>query len=147
MLISAHSYNQDMRNSRYRFSRLVMVIAAILFIGAGGYLVVRSAEFLRYLGMPGTSGESELVTLLGVIMLGLGIHQATTSRNAADPAFRRAALLSVAMHGAVAFLLYTGSEPTTTLRTVLVGVFAFFGLVYLVTLPIKPVGYKEQPPA
>lgn len=133
-----------MRNSRYRFSRLVMVIAAILFMGFGVYVLVRPEEFLAYVGLGSGTDQGELTMLLGIALVGLAIHQATTSRNAADPAFRRAALLSVLIQAAFAAELYLGEVPQTTMRTSLAGVCAFFAVVYVVTLPIKPVGYKDD---
>ena len=128
----------------FRSSRLVMVIDALLLLGLGAYILAKRDEFLAYVGLAIGPASAELAGLLGIVLLGLAVHQATTSRNAGDPAFRRAALCSVLMQGTLAASLYLESPAPTTMRTVLAGVCAFFAVIYLVTLPIKPVGYRDD---
>jgi hypothetical protein len=122
-----------------------MVIAALLFFIAGVYVLVRPEEVLIVMGLAAGGSTTEVAALLGVLLMGLGVHQATTSRHAGDPAFRRAAILSILVQAGLAVLLYLSSGAATTTRTVVTAVCGFFALVYLVTLPIKPVGYREQP--
>jgi hypothetical protein len=132
-----------MRNSRYRFTRLVMVIAAILFLLTAGYVLAKPELVLADIAVTSTPEVLWLLQLMGVLFLALGIHQATTSRNAADPAFRRVALLSVLIEIALALVVYKAPGELTRARLVLVSGSGLGAFLYLVTLPIKPVGYRE----
>jgi hypothetical protein len=115
------------RNSRYRFTRLIMSVTGVLYFVNGVVLVSRPDVFLGYLNVAAD-----------------GVHQVTTARYAADPAFRRAAVLSVLGQGALSGLAYTAPGTPTNWRYALIGVSAAVGLLYLVTLPITPVGYTSD---
>lgn len=134
-----------MRNSRYRFTRLIMAIAALLYFGNGVLLLVRPDIFLGYLNIDSTEVLLWALKVAGVLLLALAVHQVTTSRYAADPAFRRAALLSVLCQFGLSALTFVAPGTPTTMRYTLVAVSAAFGLLYLVTLPITPVGYDGGP--
>jgi hypothetical protein len=71
---------------------------------------------------------------------------ATTSRNAGDPAFRRAALVMILASIGLAVLTYLAPGTATTGRWVFVGIGAGFAALYMITLPIKSIGYKEEQP-
>jgi hypothetical protein len=131
------------RNSRYRFTRLVMVIAAVLYVINGILLIARPDIFLGYLNVVSNSPLVWALKVTGVLVTALAVHQGTTSRYASDPALRRAALLSALCQVGLAVLTYTAPGPATSMRYALIGVSGLFGLLYLVTLPIAPVGYAE----
>lgn len=134
----------DVRNSRYRFTRLVMVIAALVFFGVGCYSIAQPEVHLTQLGLVPSEHITWLITFMGVVLIALGIHQTTTSRYAADRAFRRAALLSVLTHLALAGVMYIAPGLQTTVRWSVVAVNGGFAFLYLATLPIKSIGYKEE---
>jgi hypothetical protein len=133
-----------MRNSRYRFTRLIMVVAAILFLATSAYVLIKPELVLEDIAIAPTADVKWLLQLMGVLFLALAIHQATTSRNAADPAFRRVALLSVLIEIALALVVYRAPGELTRARMILVGGSGWCAFLYLVTLPIKPVGYREE---
>jgi len=83
---------------------------------------------------------------MGLLLVALAAHMATTSRHAADPAFRRAASVMVLVSGGLGALTYMAPGATTTGRWIFVGVGAGFAALYLITLPIKSIGYKEEQP-
>ncbi len=123
-----------------------MVIAAIAFFVIGVYSLAKPVAFLGYLKIPTSPVLEWALQMMGIIMIALSIHQATTSRNAADPAFRRAALLSVLVEFGLSALTYLGPGEFTRLRWTFIGASALVGLLYLITLPIKSIGYQEENP-
>ena len=84
--------------------------------------------------------------MTGVLLVALATHMATTSRNAGDPAFRRAALVMILVSIGLAVLTYLAPGTATTGRWVFVGIGAGFAALYMITLPIKSIGYKEEQP-
>jgi hypothetical protein len=52
----------------------------------------------------------------------------------------------VLVSGGLGALTYMAPGATTTGRWVFVGVGAGFAALYLITLPIKSIGYKEEQP-
>ena len=135
-----------MRNSRYRFTRLVMVLAAIVMGASGIYVVARPSRYLSYLDIDVNKPTVWLVRLAGVLMIAFAAHQATTSRQASDPSFRKVALISTLVQGALAAVLYTAPGAPTTYHYVSSGVSALFGLLYVLTLPVRPTGYRPPQP-
>ena len=123
-----------------------MVIGAIVFAVSAAVLLVDPNSFLVFIGS--TSNDSTIWSfkLMGLLLVALAAHMATTSRHAADPAFRRAASVMVLVSGGLGALTYMAPGATTTGRWVFVGVGAGFAALYLITLPIKSIGYKEEQP-
>lgn len=123
-----------------------MIIGSIVFAISAGVLLVDPAAFVSYIGL--TSNESAVWSfrLTGVVLVALATHMATTSRNAADPAFRRAALVMILVSIALAVLTYLAPGASTTGRWVFVGMGSGFAALYVITLPIKSIGYKEEQP-
>jgi hypothetical protein len=123
-----------------------MVIGAIVFAVSAAVLLVDPNSFLVFVGL--TSNDSTIWSfkLMGLLLVALAAHMATTSRHAADPAFRRAASVMVLVSGGLGALTYMAPGATTTGRWVFVGVGAGFAALYLITLPIKSIGYKEEQP-
>ena len=123
-----------------------MVIGAIGFAVSAAVLLVDPNSFLVFIGL--TSNDSTIWSfkLMGLLLVALAAHMATTSRHAADPAFRRAASVMVLVSGGLGALTYMAPGATTTGRWVFVGIGAGFAALYLITLPIKSIGYKEEQP-
>lgn len=121
-----------------------MIIGSIVFAISAGVLLVDPFAFVSYIGL--TSNESVVWSfrLTGVLLVALATHMATTSRNAADPAFRRAALVMILVSIGLAVLTYLAPGTATTGRWVFVGIGAGFAALYMITLPIKSIGYKEE---
>ena len=123
-----------------------MIIGSIIFAVSAGVLLVDPAAFVTYIGL--TTNESVVWSfrLTGVILVALATHMATTSRNAGDPAFRRAAVVMILVSIGLAVLTYLAPGTTTTGRWVFVGIGSGFAALYVITLPIKSIGYKEEQP-
>ena len=123
-----------------------MVIGAIVFAVSAAVLLVDPNSFLVFIGL--TSNDSTIWSfrLTGLLLVALAAHMATTSRHAADPAFRRAASVMVLVSGGLGALTYLAPGTATTGRWIFVGVGAGFTALYLITLPIKSIGYKEEQP-
>jgi hypothetical protein len=123
-----------------------MVIGSIVFAISAGVLLVDPAAFVSYIGL--TSNESVVWSfrLTGAILIALSTHMATTSRNAGDPAFRRAAVVMILVSIGLAVLTYLAPGTATTGRWVFVGIGSGFAALYIITLPIKSIGYKEEQP-
>jgi hypothetical protein len=123
-----------------------MIIGSIIFAVSAGVLLVDPAAFVTYIGL--TTNESVIWSfrLTGVILVALATHMATTSRNAGDPAFRRAAVVMILVSIGLAVLTYLAPGTTTTGRWVFVGIGSGFAALYVITLPIKSIGYKEEQP-
>ena len=135
-----------MRNSRYRYSRLVMVIGSIVFAISAIVLLFDPITFINYIGLTSDDTLVWSFRLMGLVLIALATHMATTSRHAADPAFRRAAILMVLGSGGLAVLTYLAPGAATSGRWVFVGIGAGFSALYMITLPIKSIGYKEELP-
>jgi hypothetical protein len=123
-----------------------MVIGSIVFAVSAGVLLVDPSAFVTYIGL--TSSESVVWSfrLTGVVLVALATHMATTSRNAGDPAFRRAAVVMILVSIGLAVMTYLAPGTATTGRWVFVGIGSGFAALYLITLPIKSIGYKEEQP-
>ena len=123
-----------------------MIVGSIVFAISAGVLLVDPSAFVSYIGL--TSNESAIWSfrLTGVILVALSTHMATTSRNAGDPAFRRAAVVMILVSIGLAILTYLAPGTATTGRWVFVVIGSGFAALYLITLPIKSIGYKEDQP-
>ena len=124
-----------------------MIVGSIVFAVSAGVLLVDPVAFISYIGL--TSNESVVWSfrLTGVLLVALATHMATTSRNAGDPAFRRAAVVMILVSIGLAIFTYLAPGNATTGRWVFVGIGAGFAALYLITLPIKSIGYKEEQPS
>lgn len=118
-----------------------------MFAVSAGVLLVDPSAFVSYIGL--TSNESVVWSfrLTGVLLVALAMHMATTSRNAGDPAFRRAAVVMILVSIGLAVMTYLAPGTATTGRWVFVGIGSGFAVLYLITLPIKSIGYKEEQPS
>lgn len=123
-----------------------MVIGSIVFAVSAGVLLVDPLAFVTYIGL--TSNESVVWSfrLTGVLLVALATHMATTSRNAGDPAFRRAAVVMILASIGLAIMTYLAPGTATTGRWVFVGIGSGFAALYMITLPIKSIGYKDEQP-
>ena len=123
-----------------------MIIGSVAFAISAGVLLVDPSAFVSYIGL--TSNESAIWSfrLTGMILVALSTHMATTSRNAGDPAFRRAAVVMILVSIGLAILTYLAPGTATTGRWVFVGIGSGFAALYLIPLPIKSIGYKEDQP-
>ena len=123
----------------------MMVIDAILMTLVGVLIISVPDRILDgYANVKTDIQLTQVLTYVAILFVALGIHQATTSRYAGDPAFRRTTLLSVVIKLSFAFVLAhpNGLFPDASLGLAIEnGLFAF---LYLVTLPIKSIGYKEE---
>ena len=123
-----------------------MVIGAIVFAVSAAVLLVDPNSFLVFIGLTSNDSTVWSFKLMGLLLVALAAHMATTSRHAADPAFRRAASVMVLVSGGLGALTYVAPGTATTGRWIFVGVGAGFAALYLITLPIKSIGYKEEQP-
>ena len=123
-----------------------MVIGAIVFAGSSVALLVDPNAFLIFIGLENSESTIWSFRLTGLVLVALSAHMATTSRHAADPAFRRAASVMILVSSGLAALTYMAPGEITTGRWVFVGVGIGFAALYLITLPIKSIGYQEEQP-
>ena len=123
-----------------------MVIGSLVFEISAVALLVDPSSFLTYIGVPSNEPVIWSFRLMGVILIALAIHMATTSRNAADPAFRRAAVAMILVSVGLGVLTYLAPGTATMGRWIFVGLGSGFAFLYLITLPIKSIGYKEEQP-
>jgi quinol-cytochrome oxidoreductase complex cytochrome b subunit len=123
-----------------------MVIGSIVFAISAVLLLIDPSGFLTYIGVPSDESVIWSFKLMGLVLIALAIHMATTSRNAADPAFRRAALAMILVSIGLGVLTYLAPGAATTGRWIFVAVGSSFAALYIITLPIKSIGYKEEQP-
>lgn len=123
-----------------------MIIGSIVFAISAGALLADPFAFVSYIGLPSNESVVWSFRLTGVLLVALATHMGTTSRNAGDPAFRRAAIVMTMVSIGLAVLTYLAPGTATTGRWVFVGIGSSFAALYLITLPIKSIGYKEEQP-
>lgn len=133
-----------MRNSRYRYSRLVMIIGAITFGINAIWLLLSPDGFAQYIGLESGPTNEWAFRMLGVILVALTVHQAATSRQVPDQVFKRAALVMIGVSLALAYLTYSAPGDSDTGRWIFVGIGSLFALLYAITLPIKSIGILEE---
>lgn len=122
-----------------------MVIQAILVGVTGLAAAIKPNDVARYLDSADvTDAVTWLWTLVGLILVALSIHMGTTSRNASDPALRRAALVMIVINAAVAYLVYSAGDTLTNGRWTTVIVLSIFAILYAITLPIKSIGIETD---
>ena len=138
-----------MRNSRYRYSRLVMIFGAVSF-GVNGIILLGWTDwFTRYINVVGENNlptETELwaFQLLGLVLIALAVHMSSTSRHAPDNVFRRAAIVMIFISAGLSYLTYVAPGDKTTGRWVFIVIGGLFALLYIITLPIKSIGIQED---
>ncbi len=135
-----------MRNSRYRYSRLVMVIGAITFGINALWLLISPEGFAQYIGLESGPTNEWAFRMLGVILVGLAVHQSATSRQVPDKVFKRAAIVMIFVSLSLSYLTYIAPGEIDTGRWVFITIGALFGLLYAITLPIKSIGILEEEP-
>ena len=123
-----------------------MVIGSIVFAVSAGVLLFDPAAFISYIGLPSNESVIWSFRLTGMVLVALATHMGTTSRNAGDPAFRRAAVAMIFVSIGLAVLTYLAPGTATTGRWIFVGIGSGFAALYMITLPIKSIGYKEEQP-
>jgi cytochrome bd-type quinol oxidase subunit 2 len=133
-----------MRNSRYRYTRLVMIVGAITFGVNAIWLLSSTKGFVDYLGLEKATPVMWPYKILGVVLLALSVHMATTSRQVPDAPFRRAAIVMIFVALALSFLTYKAPGTQTSGRLTFIGIGALFAFLYAITLPIKSIGILEE---
>ncbi|MCX6404220.1 MAG: hypothetical protein NTW81_01635 [Actinobacteria bacterium] len=133
-----------MRNSRYRYSRLVMIVGAITFGINAIWLLASPRGFSAYIGFETADTNTWGFQMLGVILVALAVHMSATSRQVPDAVFRRAAIVMIFVSLGLAYLTYNAPGDHTTGRMIFVGIGSLFALLYAVTLPIKSIGILEE---
>jgi hypothetical protein len=123
-----------------------MVIGSIVFAVSAGVLLFDPSAFVSYIGLPSNESVVWSFRLTGMVLVALATHMGTTSRNAGDPAFRRAAVAMIFVSIGLAALTYLAPGTATTGRWIFVGIGSGFAALYMITLPIKSIGYKEEQP-
>jgi hypothetical protein len=123
-----------------------MIVGAVGWAIAGLVLIAKPENGISYIGF--NSDENTLWALrsLGLIVIAFAVHMSTTSRHAADRPFRRTALFMILFELAIAALVYSAPGESTTGRWVVVVTGGLFALLYVITLPMKSIGYKEGEP-
>jgi hypothetical protein len=123
-----------------------MVIGSIVFAVSAAFLLIDPTSFLAFIGLIISESTIWSFRLIGLLLVALAAHMATTSRHAGDPAFRRAAFVMVIVSVGLSALTYLAPGVETTGRWVFIGIGGGFAALYLITLPIKSIGYKEEQP-
>ena len=123
----------------------MMIIDAILVTLVGVLLIAVPDRVLEGWDLVKSDGHlTVLITYLAIALVGMGVHEATTSRYAGDPAFRRASLLTVVLKLLFAYTLGHPNGLFESATMALAIQSALFAFLFLVTLPIKSIGYKED---
>jgi len=135
------------RNSRYRYTRLVMVINAFMIGVSGLAFLVFPMWSIDQLGMPNFTERDWYARFAGLVLVALSVHVGTTSRAVGDKAFQRNAILMVVVCASVASSLYVAPGEVTGFRLFTVVGGGLWSFLYAVTLPIKTVGMQEEPTA
>lgn len=133
-----------MRNSRYRYTRLVMVFDAILLGLLALALMAWPLDVAHSMGLGDFADLEWFSRFIGLALFSFAAHMATTSRAAHDTAFRRMALMMIVVSASLASMLYVGPGTLTNGRWAAIGFGAVWAVLYAITLPIKTVGLTEE---
>ena len=138
-----------MRNSRYRYSRLVMIIGAVAFGLNALILLFWPDRFARYIGVvdvnnQATDLERWSFQLMGLILIALAVHMSSTSRHAPDGVFQRAAIVMIFISSGLSYLTFLAPGTKDSGRWVFVAIGGLFALLYIITLPIKSIGIQAD---
>lgn len=80
----------------------------------------------------------------GLLFITISFLLSTTSRQVSDKPFQRIAVALIGINAILAMSLYSAPGTLTTGRQVSVALFGLVAFLFFVTLPIKPIGYKES---
>ena len=132
-----------MRNSRYRYTRLIMALDAVGTFIAGVLLLAIPETGLDFHGLGTSLSEVWFARLTGLLLITLSVLLSTTSRQVEDKAFQRATLALIGINAITAMSIYGAPGQISTGREISTAIFGFVSFLFLITLPIKPIGYKE----
>ena len=133
-----------MRNSRYRYTRLVLALDAVGTFIAGFLLISRPELANEYHGLGTSETDLWFARFIGLLSVAISVLLSTTSRQVEDKPFQRATLALIGVNVIMAMSIYTAPGIATTGREISTGIFGFVAFLLLITLPIKPIGYKEE---
>ena len=123
-----------------------MIVGAVSWAIAGLVLVTTPVKGITYIGFISDVNTLWSLRAAGLVIIAFAVHMGTTSRHAADRPFRRAALFMILFELAMSALVYSAPGELNTGRWVVVVTGGLFALLYIITLPIKSIGYKEGEP-
>jgi hypothetical protein len=110
----------------------------------GALFLIRPESSLEFLGFGTSEVEVWFGRFVGLLSLTYGILLSTTSRHVEDKYFQRATLALIGVNAISAMSIFGAPGQMTTGREVSTVTFALVALLFLITLPIKPIGYKEK---
>lgn len=94
-------------------------------------------------GLSTTETDLWFARFVGLLSITIAILLSTTSRQVEDKSFQRATIALIGINVIIAMSLYGAPGEITTGREVSTVIFGLVSFLFLVTLPIKPIGYKE----
>lgn len=114
-----------------------------IFIG-GAIQLAQPALGNEFHGLPGSESDLWFARFIGLLMIALAILLSATSREVPDKPFRSATLAFIGVNAIIATSIYQAPGIHTTGRDISTGIFGFVAFLFVITLPIKPIGYKEN---
>lgn len=121
-----------------------MALDAVGIFIAGAILLISPEIALEFHGLGNSISEIWFARLIGLLLVVLALLLSTTSRHVEDKPFQRATLALIGINVIVAMSVYGAPGSLTTGRQISTAIFGFVAFLFLVTLPIKPIGYKES---
>lgn len=133
-----------MRNSRYRYTRLVVALDSVGTFIVGALFLVTPDVALEFIGFGTSEIEIWFARFIGLLSVMYSVLLSTTSRHVEDKYFQRATLALIGLNAISAMSIYGAPGEITTGREISTAIFAAVAFFLLITLPIKPIGYKEK---
>ena len=133
-----------MRNSRYRYTRLVVALDSVGTFIVGALFLVTPDAALEFIGFGTSEVEIWFARFIGLLSVMYSVLLSTTSRHVEDRYFQRATLALIGLNAISAMSIYGAPGEITTGREISTAIFAAVAFFLLITLPIKPIGYKEK---
>lgn len=133
-----------MRNSRYRYTRLVVALDSVGTFIVGALFLVTPDAALEFIGFGASEIEIWFARFIGLLSVMYSVLLSTTSRHVEDKYFQRATLALIGLNAISAMSIYGAPGEITTGREISTAIFAAVAFFLLITLPIKPIGYKEK---
>ena len=133
-----------MRNSRYRYTRLVVALDSVGTFIVGALFLVTPDAALELIGFGTSEVEIWFARFIGLLSVMYSVLLSTTSRHVEDKYFQRATLALIGLNAISAMSIYGAPGEITTGREISTAIFAAVAFFLLITLPIKPIGYKEK---
>ena len=133
-----------MRNSRYRYTRLVVALDSVGTFIVGALFLVTPDAALEFIGFGTSEIEIWFARFIGLLSVMYSVLLSTTSRHVEDKYFQRATLALIGLNAISAMSIYGAPGEITTGREISTATFAAVAFFLLITLPIKPIGYKEK---